>query len=288
MFKNLIAFKLDGELPGSAQMEDELATLAWHECGPTQDYSFGLVPPRGHKGGALVELVGGHRIMRWQTETKRIPGDIVSRKLEQACAEIEKETGWTPRGKARREIREQIVQELLPQAFPRRAAVPIWIEPRRGWMVVGAANYNRAVGIAGLLCEPFGLSLATLLEWNATHRLMLNWLLQPEDAEAFGLEVGHHVQLVGDEPKVRFDRYQLAPDDMREHIDAGRVPVSLEILGKHCEFVLTPDSIKRIVLDVDAAAQPDADEGFDADVALATGLLTEVLEGLEMAMKPKK
>jgi hypothetical protein len=80
--------------------------------------SFGWVEPRGEKHGALVENVGGQWILRLCTETKAVPGGVVKTRLEERLDKVEQETGRRPKGKHAKELKEEIVHELLPRRLP--------------------------------------------------------------------------------------------------------------------------------------------------------------------------
>ena len=46
-----------------------------------------------------------------------------------ARPEIEAKTGRKPGKKHAKELREEVVRELLPKAFTRQAAITVWIDP---------------------------------------------------------------------------------------------------------------------------------------------------------------
>ena len=66
MFKNVMVYRIGPDWSATVeQMEEALAKMPFEPCGATQEISMGWVPPRGNQHGALVELAGGHRILRF-------------------------------------------------------------------------------------------------------------------------------------------------------------------------------------------------------------------------------
>ena len=113
-------------------MEAALAKMPFQPCGATQPESYGWAPPRGQAHGALVELVAGQRILRFMHESKAVPGSVVKRRLEERCAQIDEKEGRKPGRKESRELRDEIVQELLPMAFARTSSILVWLDLAQG------------------------------------------------------------------------------------------------------------------------------------------------------------
>jgi recombination associated protein RdgC len=157
MFKNALVYRIvSWNTPAQADIEEGLSRARFAECGASQMESAGWLEPRGERHAALLESVGGHWILSLCTETKAVPGAVVKRQVEEKLAAIEAETGRKPRGKHAKEIKEQVVHALLPRAFPKRATTPVWIDTRRGLVVVGAASLKKADGIVTRLVELLG------------------------------------------------------------------------------------------------------------------------------------
>jgi len=122
VFKNLMLYRVGPEWPTSAaQWEEALTREPFAECGATQQKSTGWVPPRGEAHGALVEVVDGQWIARFAIETKAVPGEAVRRRTQEAIAAIEKTTGRKPGKKEVRDLRDDALIALLPQAFARQS-----------------------------------------------------------------------------------------------------------------------------------------------------------------------
>jgi recombination associated protein RdgC len=84
LFKNLIVYRIGPDWSATVEhMEEALAPARFVECGATQQKSIGWIEPRGEKHGALVESIGGQRILKLQIETKAVPGSVVKRKAQE-------------------------------------------------------------------------------------------------------------------------------------------------------------------------------------------------------------
>ncbi len=289
-------YRIGPDWPTSAaQLEEALATEPFAECSATQQRATGWVAPRGEEHGALVEVVDGQWIARFVIETKSVPGDAVRRKTDEAVAEIEKTTGRKPGKKEVRDLRDDALQALLPQAFPRRGQVTLWIDPERHWMVLDTGAQGKADELITSLVRVAGRGFEVrLLQTAQTPQSVMAAWLAAESADAlpnaFHVERECELKGSGDEPAVvKFTRHDLVTDEVRQHIAEGKLPTKLALGWQgRVGFMLTQAlQLKKIAFQEgvfeEQAGGKDEDR-FDADVALATGelggLITDLIEAL--------
>lgn len=296
MFKNLSLFKLapswaDFFKACSASTEHMLSAAQFAPCGPTQQKSIGWVPPRGEKHGALLERVGEHIIMCLRIETRTVPASVVRKRVEEDAAKIEAETGRKPGKKETKALREDALLTLLPQAFPKQADILVWVDPVAGLLAIDSTSTSKVDDTITALVTAFdGLSLSMVQTEQSPLNAMTEWLSTPypdsEWPEDFSVE--RACELVScDEMKsvVKFNRHNLETDQVREHIAQGKLPkwTAMSYAGR-VGFVLTDAmQIKKIEFLEGVMAGRDANEadsGFDADVALATGELRAMIAAL--------
>ncbi|WP_293221422.1 recombination-associated protein RdgC [Ottowia sp.] len=297
MFKNLMLYRLAGAWPATAaQLEEALAREPFAECGATQQKSIGWVPPRGEQHGALVESVDGQWIARLAIETKAVPGEAVRRKVQEAVEHIEQTSGRKPGKKELRDLRDDALLALLPQAFARRTQVTVWIDPRERRLLLDAGSQGKADEVIASLVRLAGrdFSIALAQTQQSPQAAMTAWLAaqSPDELpEALAVERECELKGSGEEPAVvKFTRHELATDEVRQHIAEGKLPTRLALSWRaRVGFVLTQAlQLKKIsflegVFD-DQAKDVAADERFDADVALATGELTPLITDLLAAL----
>lgn len=275
------------------QMEEALAAMPFEPCGATQDQSMGWVPPRGQAHGALVELVGGHRIMRFQIETKAVPGSVIKRHLDERVAQIEAQEGRKPGRKESRELRDEIVQTLLPMAFAKTASVMVWMDLQAGRLILDTSSQARADAVITALVKGLdGLQLSPFNTQMSPQVAMTAWLSGSADDWPAHFAPGREVELKSaDELKsvVKFTRHHLDEEQMRLHISQGKLPTKLALdWDGRVSFVLTESTVLSKIAFLDGVFEDNAsaeDEGgFDADVAIATGELSALINDLTAAL----
>jgi recombination associated protein RdgC len=236
--------------------------------------------------------VAGQLILRLCDERKAVPAAVVKSELEARLDKIEADTGRRPKGKAAKELKEQIVHTLLPRAFAKRSATWVWIAPKAGWLVIGASSIKKADTITGRLVELLGggIVLTLLQTVLAPTTAMAEWLTDKQAPAGFTIDRDCELkQPDSEKAAVRYARHTLDIDQVGEHIREGKLPTQLALTwSSRVSFVLTEAmTLKKIkLLDVVLENQPAGkdDGGFDADVAISTGelklLIPDLIEAL--------
>lgn len=291
MFKNLTIYRIGAGLESAIDAASDVpAAMRFTPCGATQDKSVGWVSPRDEEHGALIESVGGHLILKLMIESKSVPGATVKAKAQEAADHIEQTTGRKPGKKEMKELREDALNALLPQAFPKQTTVLVWIDRKAGLLMTDASSQGKNDEVVTALVRAFdGLSM-TLLQTSMTPQAaMTTWLAstEPETDWPDGFNVERACELRShDEEKsvIKFNRHHLLTDEVRKHLAEGKLPkwAAMSWEGR-VGFVLT-DSMQLKKLSflegVFDDRPSDTESGFDADVALATGELSKLIPAL--------
>ena len=293
MFKNALVYRIDQwDVPAIADIESRLDGARFIECGASEPESIGFVEPRNEKHGALAEQVAGQLIFRVCAETKAVPAAVVKAELQRRLDAAEAETGRRPKGKRAKELKEEIVRELLPRAFPKRGHTAVWLSPKAGLMVIGAASAKKADRVVSQLVELLGGGLRVLPMQTqlSAATAMSTWLADQEPPPRFTIDRECELKQPDSEKStVRYARHTLEIDEIGAHIQQGKLPTQLALTWNgRVSFVLTEQSaLKKIkLLDVVLEGQNtgDGDNGFDADVAIMTGELGPLIADLVEAL----
>jgi len=296
MFKNAILYHINcsNPLPDRAAMDDALGGVVFAPTAPTQQASAGFVPPRGHEHAALHERIAGELILKVRTETRAVPAAELQRQVDAKAKVIEDQTGRKPGKKQRRELKEEVLLELLPRAFPKRADALVWISPNKNLVVVDASSAARASDVAALLVQSQALGEGCslhLLQTNLSPAAAMAAWLAAGEVDGGNFTLGREAELkAADETKatVKYAHHGLDLDEIRGHLrQGGKLPTKLALDWRgRVGFVLTDTlAIKRIAMDdgVIGSAGEQAD-AFDADVAIFTGEMGPLLFDLEAAL----
>ena len=286
LFKNLTLLKYTGELKFDIEtLEEVLEKDRFIPCSSSQAQSIGWVEPRGIENGPLVEAVGGQWFFRLMMEDKPVPAGIIKRKVSEQCDKIEQESGRRPGRKYQKDLKDQVMLELLPHAFPRQRAFNVWINPKHQWIMVDTSSSTHAGVVSTALVKALeGIAIIDLQTSTSPAVGMTQWLL---DAPAAAWTVDMDCELRSDQelkPVLRYARHPLDTPEIRAHLEQGMQPTQLALTWRdRISLILTHEfKLKRIsFLDVVFDSnQHDADDAFDGDAAITAGELLPLLESL--------
>jgi len=287
MFKNLMLYRLAPDWSATVgQIEEGLAKTPFAECGATQQRSLGWVSPRGEEHGVLIETIAGQWLLQLMVESKVVPGSVVKRQVDALAAQVEKQTGRKPGKKQRNELKDQALLDLLPMAFTKRGAIRVWIGPEERLLVIDAGSQARADEVLTALTQALpGLSATLINTAVSPAAAMAEWLVSGEAPAGFTIDRDCELKGAdGEKPVVRYARHALDIAEIREHIQAGKQPTRLALTWQgRVSFMLTDGGLVKKISFLDGVfdgQQGKADEGFDADAAIATGELAPMIKDL--------
>jgi recombination associated protein RdgC len=290
-FRNLQLYRLT---PGLKLDPENLAgRLAKHPltpCGGLERQRIGWLPI--HDEDDYVYHQNGQMLIALGIEEKLLPSSVVKQAAEEKIAEIAEAEGYRPGAKRRKEIREQIEDDLLPRAFVKRATVFAWIDPVSGWLAVDAASATKAEALIKLLGETAPDLVVKLPHTQLSPgAAMTGWLAEGDAPSGFSIDRDCELRLPGeDRATVRYVRHALDGEEIGEHIAAGKQATRLGLTwADRVSIVLTEKlEIKRLqfldILKEQSEQAEDAEAMFQIEFALMTGELAKLITDLVEAL----
>lgn len=292
-FKNLRLFRLAPEWSITPDALDALLQKqVFQACGSQDAESLGWVAVREDTG--LVHALGAQYLLTLRVERRLLPASVVRQAAELRADALEEQQGYRPGRRQMRELREQMMQELLPQAFRIHQDTRVWLDLENRWLAVDAAAAARADAVITLLAEavhPFPVQPLNLAQAPAA--AMTAWLLEDNPPDGFSVDQEAELRAADDsKATVRYVRHNLDAEELGRHIAAGKQCTRLALTwAERISFVLTDAmEIRRITpLDIlqegrDDDGMADAAERFDADFTLMSAELAGLLEALVGAL----
>jgi recombination associated protein RdgC len=170
-------------------------------------------------------------------------------------------------------------------AFTKQGSMWVWLDPQARTLVLDTGSQARADEVVSSLVEGLtGFALALLDTQTSPQAAMAHWLVSQETPAGFSVDRECELK-AADESKavVRYGRHPLDIAEVQQHIEHGKLPTRVAMTwDDRVSFVLTEGLQLRKVAMLDAVmeGQSQDDDGFDADVAIATGELSKLIPEL--------
>ena len=266
-FKQVTPFRLP-ELPEKRYLDESLGNSWFIEPSGLEWFSEGFTHPNVFTDLAVFEAQKT-MLIALKREEKLLPTEAIKHKLDEKVAKIQAAEGRNVGRKEKMELRQAIIDELLPKAL---------IKSRRtnglmakGWLWTDTASRHKAENLLTKLREALGgLAAQQPSTRQSPSSLMTNWLLQGEAEGRFELDSDVTLVGAGDvAPKVKISRKDLTSRDVVQHAENGMTVTELGLVWDgRVAFILTQDlTLKRIQwLDV---VQEEAEGSCDDTESMA-------------------
>jgi len=298
-FKNIHIYTFEDDFKLTAeQLHEALERRKSRACGQMELSCEGWAKPLGHAGQMLVHESNGALMLCLRREDKVLPASLVREQVEERAMQIEAEAGRAVGRKEKGDIKDQVLQELLPRALVRASHTFACILPQQGWLVVDASSANKADALIELLRKTLGTFNVVLpATKESPESAMTRWLMNDEAVpDMFSAEDECELQAgEGGEGVVRCKYVDVSSDEVRAHVALGRRVKKLAMnWNERMSFVLYDDmSVHR--LKFDAAVLDEAGGGghdevgrFDTDFTLMVAEFGEFIPALLAALNTEQ
>ena len=269
-FRNLLVYRLNLESPLQPDvLEAALATHPAKACGSQVPSTYGFVAPWGKGADApLVHASQGFMLIAARQEERILPSSVVRDAVKEKTDEIEAAEARKVYKKEKDQIKDEIIQTLMPRAFIRKSTTFAAIDSQAGLIYVDASSAKRAEELLSAMREAMGslpvrpvnvkqAPLATFTSWlknhEASHGLMLLDECELRDsAEDGGI--------------IRIKREDLASEEVQNHLAAGKLATVISLAWEDKLSFLLDDklAIKRLRFEDLLQSQAEQDGGDDA------------------------
>lgn len=145
-FRNLLVYRLTQDLQLDADsLEKALGEKPARPCASQELTTYGFTAPFGKGPDApLVHVSQDFFLISARKEERILPGSVVRDALKEKVDEIEAQQMRKVYKKERDQLKDEIVQTLLPRAFIRRSSTFAAIAPSLGLILVDSASAKKA------------------------------------------------------------------------------------------------------------------------------------------------
>ena len=290
-FKNLSIFRLTEAFTLSpGELEQKLEALAFHPCGPHQEFTFGWTSPLGKSNQQFVHSTNGFMMLCLKKEERLLPASVVNEISQEKILEKEQQQARKLSKKERTEIKDEILFDLLPKAFTFSRKIYAYIDPKGGWLIVDAASAKNAEDLLSMLRKSLtSLPAVPLNTIDNPATIMTEWLLNSKAPDDILIE--DECELRSPEEQggiVRCKRHDLALPEIKNHLDTGKEVIKLAVSwADRISFIVDENlSIKRLrFLDLiqdqvtDIEANDEAAQ-FDVDFSIMSAELANFIPRL--------
>lgn len=288
MIKNAIIYRVT---PGYRFDPEILGRHPARPCGALEQRTAGFTEPCKHSTNGLVHSVSGYQVICFESETKLLPGSVVSDAVAERIEKIEGDQVRKVGRKEARDIKERVIDEFLPKAFVQHQRTLAVLTSK--YFIVNTSSTARADDLLSCLGTALNhqVPLQPLNTIISPMSAMTGWVADGDAPDVFTIDDTLELRSANEvQAAIRYIHHDLGGPEVAKHIAGGKIAVKLGMTwNDRVSFVLdTHLQLKRIaLLDIvtaEAEEPEDAMEVFDADLTLSVGEVTQVIDWLVSAL----
>ena len=250
-FKNARLFQLNEDFTLDAEaFSAALQTDALKACAPMEAMSKGWVSPFGEDSELFVLQSGDALLFTMGMEEKVLPAAVVNHQLQQQLSTLQKTEGQKPGRKQQTDMKQQLMLEMLPQAFVKPRQINAYIDLKLNLLVVDSASQNAAEDLVSQLRQTLGSFKASAFgPASSVAQVLTQWVLHGKGDQGFEPDTEIVLETLDDNKGVvRGRNIEHLEDQMKQHIDNGYLVTQLGLsFNDRIDLVLGHDlGIKKI------------------------------------------
>ena len=291
-FRNLRVYRIQSEWPESEEaLSDLLAAAEFKPCGAFAERSGGFETPVDNSGDLMCRRLAGNDLIQLRVQSRVLPAAAVKEALAERVDEFKQRMHSEPNRAEKRELKEEIYSQLLPQALTRSDRVQAFYLRDKKLLVVGTVSQS----VAEYLLDNLGRALISLryspLAFKQPALDLLTQVFLQTRVDSFSLGRECRMRDPSDSAAtVNWLDIDLADPSVRRHVTEG---LAVDRLGLNFDqvfrFVLDSDLVVRKLRLADQESIPDEpmDDPLakhDADFVMLSACVNQLMEGLEKSL----
>jgi len=289
-FKNLKLYSLTDVIQLEEEtLENQLQEFSFRPCGNQDLATMGWAAPI-QQGNQLIHAANGNIWLCLKKQERLLPSAVVAAELAAKVEKIEAETGSPVPKKTQQDMKQEIIHQLLPQAFTKDSFTHGFISAKNNLVVVDAGSDGKAEAFLAMLRKAIGSLPVVPMARQSIEADLTLWLKQGPVPEGFALlEEAEFKHPDEDGGTVRCKNQDLTADEIGHHLEAGKLVQKLALeWDETLTAIIQEDlTIKRLKFsDVLKEQNEDIPKDqqlarLDADFALMTGEVIRFAQALQ-------
>ena len=287
-FRNVRLYRIFSQWPSSEEaLSGVLENAAFKPCGAYSERSGGFEPPVNGAGDLLARRVSGADLLQLRIQTRVLPPAAVQEALAVRIDAFKQRTQTEPNRSEKRDLKDEVYSELLPQALLRSDRLQAVMLPADGILVVGSASESAADYFMDALKRAMVTFQYAPVAFKTPADELMKRLFTGSSSERFRMGRECRMRDPSDtRASVNWLDFDLGDSSIRRHVTDGlKVDRLGLIFDQVCGLVIDQDLVLRKVrlLGQDGMDQvPDEDPlaKHDAEFVIMAGAFKSLVDAL--------
>lgn len=293
-FKNFFIYNLSADHGLTVEgVQKALEAKPFVSLGAMDFKTEGFVAPAAHAPDLMAYPQNGAFLLCMRIDEKILPASVIRQATNERVTKMEADEDRRVGRKEAREIRDRIIEELLPRALTKTSHQRALIDLLNNRIMVEGSSSAKAELLLSVLRDVIGSLPTRLMDTKTSPQTGMTLWLSGEAPEGFMLDADCELQFPGEGGALaRLTRQTLDADEVKKHLESGKLVCKMGMVwGERLGFVLTEQfgfrkvAFTDVVRDeLDEMALDDRAALFDANMLMFLGDTREMLASLILAL----
>lgn len=289
LFKNLTVFNCDlsslriAPVDIAIKIQSEFSNFQKTPIMDIEVSSVGWVSP--NNDDLLVTLTNDILLFRLAIEKRTIPKAFIDKEVEVLARKFNEEEGFMPGRVARKKMREDMIDEMTPRAFPVTKCVNVMVNIREKILMIDSATPSVVDEVVKyILKSGTTLPIQTAPFGKVPQSVFYEWV---SDTVPEGFTFDDSLAIVTQTGKITYKDAKLVSEELNRQISAGSSIAALAMTYEVHEadmlhFVLTSNGTFRSIkgspsLGTQFSSNPD---DYEPNIVLACDAMTKLVKAV--------
>lgn len=235
-FKNVLMYRLTQELPLTLEsFEEALQKKPAKRPDSQVIQTVGFMSPNSKEADApLAHQVQGVFLVALRTYERMLPPSVVADAVAEKVEEIQISQARKVYKKEKDQIKDEIIQAFLPQAFIKKATTYAAVDPKKNMVYVNTSSAKSAEALLSTLREVLGsLPVRPVAVKIAPTATFTDWIRTGKAAEDFYVLSDCQFNDVSEEGgEITLKNQDLTGEDIKKLLDTGKVVTKVSLAFK--------------------------------------------------------
>lgn len=287
-FRNVRLYRIHSQWPTSeAALSEVLENAAFKPCGAFSERSGGFEAPVAEAVDLMARRVSGADLLQLRIQTRVLPPAAVQEALAARIEAFKQRTQIEPNRTEKRDLKDEVYSELLPQALLKSDRVQAIMLPQEGVLIIGSASES----VADYFMDALKRAMVTLQYAPVTFKTpvpeLMKRLFMGASSEHFRMGRECRMRDPSDpRSSVNWLDFDLGDGAVRRHVTDGlKVDRLGLVFDQVCALVVDEDLVLRKVRllgqdDMNDVPEEDPLAKHDAEFVIMAGAFKSLVAGL--------
>lgn len=269
IFKNAAVMKVSNVW--LTTLHEKLQNLQFSPCGSQDLQRVGFKQVFGE----WCYMVGDKAVICVQQEEKVLPSAVVNLELQKRI----EAKGYRLGGKEKRELKEQVITEMLPKAFVKQSETWAFIYQKNGYLVVNTSSPKKAGLVTSCL-----INCDSGIEFDLMPDMTGFMSMAIQDCTINGFSVDDSIKIASESADIIFKGLQVSEEDtVKAYCEDGMTPLSIALThDDKMSFTLTDNfMLKRLEFHGIKPEKSKAQDVFNSQFLLMSEQIVSTVMALE-------